>query len=642
MIYFDLENFFSILKISLILFSAAFAFFFPLAAFFGDHQKALRYSIPLSISIQIIFSYFFYSFGHLKLYPPIYLALVVILNVFSILKLKKLSQIPKLKLNKKLLPIGFLGIILLLPIIYTRFYDAATNIAPGAIDTYNHFQYLFSDLPTLGYLNYVLYPPGFHLFLYPLSIFINGFEIYRFAGPILGILTLLSIYLLFKDTFRNKFSKYLLLLLFVFPVFNQFILQTISFFPTALTFIFFPFLIYLLTKPKELSKKLSIIFCLLLITALSLTVPYFYAQLIPTLIFIILIIFIFIKMFGKSYLIYVSRLFAITFLGLFIAFGHVYLQTKILGRGGTFPITEYVYNENSQVVVMDEYQLINLRLANFFRGVHLPDLAQNYFVNNYLSPMLTSGQSILVMKNIRPLNNFLSIGAYFWTLVSVMICYLAIKQKNKILFIIATFSTVFGIIVITGMFEMSNYLGRSGWYLMFLALMGTVYLFDKFVSEKFSKPFFLIFIVLYIAAFFMPPTFSRTYITELFTFAYEVKKSFANQSVTFISAENRLIMISDNFKVFSRSEQSLEKGCSSNKCFLILESKFFEIDPTPSQQVSTVDKDSPEKFQKQQILLKNAQESEITKIKASSIFSDSYQKYWENENITVYEFNNLE
>ncbi|MDH4358776.1 MAG: hypothetical protein OEV37_02410 [Candidatus Berkelbacteria bacterium] len=629
----------SILIIFTVLFASAFALFFPLAALFRDYKKALHYSIPLSISIQIIFAYPFYSFGPLKAYPIIYSAVILAINLFSLIKLYRYKI-----LRPRLPRVSFLGGAVFLTfaaaLIFSRFYDSATNIAPGTIDAYAHFRYLFHDLATIGRLSYAPYPPGFHLFLYPLTLFLPGSEIYRFAGPTLGVLITLSIYVLFKDIFNNKISKYLLLLLLILPILNQLTLQTIGFFPSALTFIFLPFLIYLLAQPKELSGKISAIFYLLTIVALGLTVPYLFAQYIPALIAILLLTLVLKKKFGRPYRIYALKLLSIAILGFFIAFAHIYLQTTISKHGEGFPVTEITYDENNELIISKKYREMNLHLDNLLRKYHFYNESRSDFLHRYLTPLLTTGEATITMKGIRPLNNFLSAGAYLWTLLSIFVSYLAVKKKNRVLLITSVFSVIFGLVTITGILEMPNYLGRSGWYLMLLALLGTTLIFDEVIQNRKLEwiglkivPLSLLLTVA--SSFAFPPTFYRAYYTEPFEIIYKIIKSYPHQSIYIFSDEYRLSLLSEDLVIQPLSADKFEKGCAAGKCFLILEKKLPKIDPVLSQEAYASDRDF-EEFNRKQEALKTYREKVRSEIVSSKNFS-SFKPYWENENIIVYE-----
>lgn len=634
MLYFDLFNLLSVIKIIIILFLSAFAFFLPLSVIISNYRIALKYTIPTSIAIQIIFGYIYYIARIIDLYPLCYIIMVIFFNILAIYKLKLFQNFPKIKFTKGTLINVILGILLILPVVYTRFYDTSTNIAPGTIDTFAHYKYLF-DLKTTGVLSYSLYPAGFHIFIYPLTLFIPLSEIYRFTGSILGLLVALSMYLLYQNSFNNKLSKYLLVLLFTIPFFNQLVLQTIGFFPTILTFIFFPFLIYFISQPKDLTKHLLLSLYLIVIIALSLTVPYFYIQYLPALFIILIVAFIFKKSFTKLFLFYFSRLLAITFLGIIIALINFYLQAELFKQDTGFPLMPTRSNET---ITISDYKINNEKLVFFFNKIHLYNLTQNDFVVDYMSPVLTVGKSVLVLKNSNFLNSFLSIGGYSWLLLSVFLCSIAIKQKNTILLTIIVFSAVFSIIFATGIFEMANYSGRSGWYFSFLALFGTVFLVDILYKDNYHKQFLVFLSIIYICSFLFPPVFYRAYFKETFIIGNKIKRQFPNKNISFITNQYGLIMLSDDFTVQPITASSIDNSCQSDACFLIIEKRSFNSDIILSQEIALTDNNALENFCKQREMV-NTTTKELSTSVITSLQLSCYSKYWENENITVYKYN---
>ncbi len=141
MAYVELGDFFAIAKILAVLLASGFALYFPLVAWLKNKKNALALTIPASISVEIIFGYIFYSFDATSFFPGVYLAVIIILNVLAILKIKKANIQSEDGWKFKIQDLA-LFLVVAAAAFYTRFYDAIKNIAPGGIDTPAHITYL--------------------------------------------------------------------------------------------------------------------------------------------------------------------------------------------------------------------------------------------------------------------------------------------------------------------------------------------------------------------------------------------------------------------------------------------------------------------------------------------------------------------
>ncbi len=83
-------------------------------------------------------------------------------------------------------------------------------------------------------------------------------------------------------------------------------------------------------------------------------------------------------------------------------------------------------------------------------------------------------------------------------------------------------------------------------------------------------------------------------------------------------------------------EKVVDDTCAYDQCFIVLEKKFFELDPIKSQGVLAVDKDL-KSFNTVQGIHREAHEKNNESIKKSANFS-KYKVYWENENLSIYQF----
>ena len=421
-----------ILLITLILFLESFVLFFPILQIIKNKTIAFAIFIPISISSQILFGYFFYCIGIFHFFPYVYFSVLFILNIYSVLKIKKdnsalldFRNIIAFFNIKKILVVSSLIIFS----VYSRFYDSISTSAPGAIDTLNHIKFL-NDLMQFGYLQQHYYAPGFHIFLYPLTIFTSISDIYRFAGPATGLITLLSIYLLTKKYLKPVSQIFLILLSNVF-IYNQLTLQTISFFSSSLTFIFLIFFILLLSKENRITEKTNLWLLILSSSALAITVPYFYIGLIPGTFLLLILSFLFREKLG-TYWRYVSKALAIFIVfGFFLALGHVFLQTKVLHKSdNAFPKIRQATIVNGILIESNNYT--NTNNNNNHTKAHNNNHTK---AHNNIGAMCSTFFDIMSIKNIRPFNNMLAAGAYAWILISLIGIFYAAK-KNILLIII--------------------------------------------------------------------------------------------------------------------------------------------------------------------------------------------------------------
>lgn len=681
----------ALFAIVLILTVSSFALYFPLAAIF-DNKIAAKFVIPISISVQIIFAYIFYSYGVVKLYPPIYATLILILNIWAIWKLKYSFSNLHMPSLKQIIQISA-PLILFCIIIYSRFYDSFTNIAPGEIDTYNHMVFL-KDLVRDGLLSFPQYAPGFHLLLYPLTLLVPVSEIYRFTGPTIGVITAASLYLLLKESFVHKFAKYALLTLLCLPIFNQLFLQEIGFFSTSLSFLIVPAMIYIIAETQELKqKRFASIFFLLLVTCLSLTLPYLYVQYLPALAVLFLIVLIFRKHFDRQYFSRLLMVIIVSAIGFLVAFGHVYLQTKVLKRGTNFPAMELTYIENGEIVttnnfqqaatvsqadsantegdnantegdntntptasaipsqtntdsnkstLKDKFEILIDKSVSFIKTSYknsTDKITKNEFFLAYVSPMSKTAWNALMVKNVRTPDSILSIGAYVWIFISMILVPISIHKKNNLLFTVSVFCIVFGVCTQFGIMEIGTYRGRSGWYLMLFTLVSVSLIGDNVLSSfrKISdKVLLLIIVLLGASGLLSPPTYYRPYYSEPYEIIRDITRESPKALLNVLANDSHLSIVSTNVTVNALSSEALEKRCYNDICLIIIENQLRAVDPVLSQQASSIDKNY-QLFNQQQAEAKQRNAEQILAIKKLPQFS-SYKLYWKNENIDIYEY----
>ncbi|MEI8143291.1 MAG: hypothetical protein WCG48_01585 [Candidatus Berkelbacteria bacterium] len=642
---------------------SSFALYFPMAAIF-EEKIAAKFAIPVSISVQIIFAYVFYCFGIVKIYPAIYASLIVFINVLAIWKLKHgFFNIRRPSLQQILHILAL--IILFCVIIYSRFHDSFTNIAPGEIDTYSHVQFI-KDLTTQGYLNFPQYAPGFHLFLYPLVFVTKLSEIYRFAGPTIGVLCILSSFLLLKDSFKRTTTRYVFLALCLLPIFNQLFLQQIGFFSTSLSFIFIPSLIFAIYTKKDILPKSGILILYgLIISALSLTLPYLYIQYLPSLALFSIIIFATKKGYSNDYLRKILCICILSFIGFFLAFGHVYLQTKILKRADNFPAMEFTRFENGSLVVSNSYsptdnpnQTVTPAARSYISTIAdhssqailkaskkidpvTKTLKETAAYTKYIRPMLNTANEAFSVKNIRPFAGTLSIGAYVWIFICALVLLYASLIKNTLLLTLSAFTLIFGIATQFGVLEISSYRGRSGWYLLLFMILLVTFLYDLYFPKKFEKKWFIYTAIalsctLGIAK---PPVFYRAYYTDSYVKLKNIVTSLPDKTtLSLLTNDRQLSLVLESIQLTPLDNGTILKPCSSNTCVIIIDKKFFDADPILSQKSIAGDENFSDYYAKQ-VAAELEYKTRVERIKGTYEFS-LYKLYWDDNNTEIYWINN--
>lgn len=619
---FSICDFIEIFKILLILSIGCFSLYFPLRLIFNAGEGALKFSIPLSISAQIIFGYIFYTLGKIELYYTPYLAIILLLNLWSIYKLK--PKLNKINFGSKSLTIALIALVI--AAVYHFFADSIRNIAPGTIDTTNHLAFLFTDLPKLGYLNFPSYPSGFHIFLYPLTKFSSQVPVYRFTGPILGLYTISHLVLTFRNIFQNKILSALLVAAILLLPFNQLVLQLIGFFPTALSFIFFASFLVLVIEEK-ISYRLRLFLGIIMAIATGVTIPYLSVQLAPIFLILALVAKLFLKSKLNLQAIKIALLSVI--LCFLVGFGHVYLQTGILKRTTGFPAIETVIvKPDGNVTTTTTYQATK-RFTD--KLSHYLPFIKNHFFQNYIIPMLMTGEDILKIKNIRPPIGILSLGAYIIMLTAVG-SLVFIKNKPN-LTVVSLFVLVFGVATQTGILEISTYRGRSGYYLLFLAPILACLIIDHYYKSKLNKYGPLAIGILALTSTLSVPLFYREYYPDYFQVSTNIVDSQPGKKFLFFTSKTDLKTISSRIQTRPLSENISLDDCGDNECFVIIEKKPLFIDPILSQKAYSADKNGAQ-YNAQQIKEANDQQALAQRIIEKLNLSSKL--YTQTANLEVY------
>lgn len=559
--------FIAILVISLVI-ASSFAMYLPLCALIKNKQLGLRYAIPFSISVEIMLGYIFYCTGTMKMFPSLYLIFAIIMNIWAYFRLRPFSARKKTNIDPLLAIILF---VLTAVLVYTRFYDGLSFAGPGGNDVYNHL-YFIKDLFNVGFLSNGYYAPGFHLFMMPIARVIPLNELYRSAGAAIGIVTIISFVLLMKDYLKNKTSLIFLLVLLALPIYNQFTLQTIYFFSSTLTFLYFAAFIGLLSDTNYFHRKLNYCLTATFSVALAITVPYFFITIVPSSIMVFLLVLFFRHKFAiehRKYLRYLLNLNLIFLLGLIISFGHVFIQSNILHRDSGFPtisVIPFQINGANSVTPEIDGEKATTSNEEIADRLKLPSFIEN---NTLLKPMIGTGVDLLKIKYIRPANTFLGIGAYLWMIFSLFLIIYAIRKKNLTLLTVASLGIFFGLCTQTGLFEMSTYRGRSGWYLLMLSIFGLTIFADQLHSNKLSKYILISLAAVSVSGFFFPPQFTRPYNDEEYRIVGQIAEKNKLLPITLIANDNQLDIVSNNLTAVALIPENLKHKNS----ILVMEKK---------------------------------------------------------------------
>lgn len=657
MIWFNSNDLHSILVIVSCLFVNIALPYYPYILFFKKDKKYLPYFIVTSISIYILFGYLFYCFRSLNIYPITYLVFFVSLNIFLFVKNKHYLHLNfKPIINRSVLFKILVFLSLFFIFVYYFFYDALHFITPdNYYDVYNHMLF-FDTIKSDGQIFMSYYAPGFHIFFYSAYLILGGPNIYRFMGPILGLVIITNLYFISSVYFTKKSSRILLLLLTLFPFFKLLSIQYITTWPTTTSYLFLPVLIALLFFDKLGNKKQLFLYALIL-TSFSLTLPYALLQYVPTTITVCLLsafLFYKFKSLNSKYFLIIS---IVTASAIAIPALHVFLQTQVISKNGLFPPIQILKKENNKLIVSDVYQntastsnstvlptpitttIVTPISKSVVLSTHISKTTKNKFfnpaiVNNYLLPFVRTIESALVSKTMVPLSKY-SIKSYLYILISFFLAVFSIFTKRHKLFVISAFSFLFGLITQFGFLELTQYRGRTGPYIVFLSAITVVYFYDqiKFYQSVFASVVFLLTLIMVVKD--KPLSFNREGVCpEIFEQVYLITKKFPNQPLNFIFRYPQISILSPNISAYGFGVESLKKSVNEKDTYLILQQNYCEQSPKEFSEANSHDPTYQYYIEtKKDGLIKNKKITED--IKQSPEFSQ-FSLYWKDQNISVY------
>lgn len=624
-------------KIFVYISAVSFTSYLPILAILRDRAKAIRLCIPLSWSIQILFGYCFFIFGAVNIYAFVYFPLILAANVTSYIIIKKRKD--KIVTPSKKSKWFYLLLTLeLLVGLYYRFYDSIKFVAFGNPDAMAHLSML-RGIVSKGFTRNGFYPPGFHILLDPLAHLVNIYAVSRFTGPIIGFITLIGIYFLLKDRVKQSTSIFLMAIL-SFPLLEKFIIQTIGFFPTALTFILFAALIYLLVDTK-ITFKQHLTLNLIIVLALSITVPYLFVQ---YLLFLVFLLFVVAATYKKRAAIFSPLIkkilisIVVLVIGFSAAFVHVEIQTRLLHRGSGFPEIRTLKQADGELLVSSNYsyqEKIKLECANNINSLKKRIIC-NSFYSSMIAPLVNTGLDLIKIKNILPTKTLINTLSYLVTLISLPLIFISIRKRKLELLAISASTFCFGVLTTTGFFEMSDYRGRSGWYFSLLAVFLLVEIFDllkDFLWQKTLKYCVISAILLssvYLAIY-KPMIFPRLFYPEIFNITSRILLEHPG-SAAIISTRSNLASLSPSLTGLEYNDSSLKNDYPL--AIVILEKKQFDEDEVYKGIVFAHNREA-EKSDPNTLRQKDDEYTRTQSILNSQELSH-YKLYFENENIKVY------
>lgn len=638
MIWFNSSDLWSIIIIILSL-SLNIAITYPCFLYvFKKPNKFLPFFITTSVSVYIILGYLFYCFRSLNIYPIIYLVFFVFLNLYLLIKNKHHFHLNfRPKINQLLLVKGFVFLFLLSIISYYFFYDALRNITPdNYYDIHNHMRF-FDTIKSDGQITMSYYAPGFHILFYPAYLILKGPNLYRFLGPVLGLLIILNLYLVSPAYFSKKSSRILFLILPLFPFFKLLSIQFVTLWPTTTSYLFLPTLIILLLSSNKLNSKKQLLLYTISLTSFSLTLPYALLQYVPVTVVVCLLSALFFRK-TKSFhqLKYFLTISILTISATFIPVLHVFLQTQVVSKNGFFPEIQILKKENDKLIVSNVYQdtpsvktISTTPISQLSNNIISSKIAKNYFL-----PLIATIKSALVPKVTVPFSKY-SLKSYLYILISLFLAIFSIITKHHKLFILSGTSFLFGLITQFGFLELTQYRGRTGPYMVFLSLITAVYCYDQI---KFCQPLLTSTVFLLILGIILknkPLTFNREGLCpEIFEQFYLIAKKYPNQPLNIISRYSQISLLSPNITSYSLTEKDITSYSKKADSFLLLQENYCEQAPLAFLQANSHDPTY-------QYYLINKQNNldlavKITETIRQSPEFQNFKLYWKNQNISIY------
>jgi hypothetical protein len=420
--------------------------------------------------IYIIFGYFFYLINLLNLYT----LSILVLGVYSYLKGVRIARKIRIKYNYRFSL--FLALIVFLAIFYAQSFDALNHIStshPDSLSSLNWFT-VFSQVKIPAY------PPGLYILCSGIYSLFDMKNYVNIIGLAISLVINIEIYKLLNGIIKEK-SKYIFLLVTLLPIFNSIIFTRVGFNSGQLTFLWLINLIAIfsrLIKKDPIGKQ----FWTLIISSLIVQPHVVLSWFIPIV--------------ATTFYLYKAK---------------IINQIKFLIPILSVPLISIV-----TYLILANYSLSTFNLTD------MSNFKQKHFINILWENLF----SIVGIKgHIRPWDeSILSVGAYIGICILVIILFVTKDEQLKVISIFALFM---GLVVVTGMFELSYFKGRTGLYYFYLIVLVMILIYEKI---KFSlRTENSLIILLAIILFINPPIAYRIFDEKVF---YTVKSLQSQLNIT--------------------------------------------------------------------------------------------------------------
>lgn len=603
------DNFISLVAIIVYITIISFSLYIPLRKYTGN--SVLKHVIPISLSFYILISYIFYSFRIINWFIVFYFPFLILLNLYYYWKERPFFQ--KIYLLKKQY---LLLLLLTISAVFSRFYFSIFYLNKNNPDGLVHLDML-ENINSLGHIKNVFYAPGFHLIFFPISKVVNNYDIMRFGGVVIGLLFLFCIYILFAGFLKHRIARILLIAVFVSPFAAKLNLQTIGFFSSSLGFIFFVYILYLLICNIN-RIKISEMFVMILVNiSLALTLPYLTFQILFSL-FLIFVIFTSKRIATKK----VAMFILVTFFGIMIGYGHVFSQTKIINNSGGFPQIP-TYQEGNDFIGNEADILKNNTAERNLVEIIAERYSDNSLFQSMVLPVLNTSFDIFKFKQLLNLKSIYGFGLFIVLLFCVYLIVKCLRTKDHVLLVLSSTLFYYGFSTYTGLFEMSTYRGRNGWYFMLVFFIVLVVLVDRILLKlKYQKKegiilFVIIFLSLSAIIF---PVKSPLYIDSNILKVVYKKTRGCRTKINVISDYNfQIKMMCPNINSFSIYDKNMKNLIGKDKTIILMNNPRIDRTSIYNGIIFSVEKEIElaKKNNNENILLKK----QIVEIKGSKLFS---------------------
>ena len=398
-------------------------------------------------------------------------------------------------------------------IIYAQSFDALNHISTSHPDSLSSLSW-FGELIQAKIPNY---PPGLYILCSGIYSLFDMKNYVNIIGLAISLVINIEVYKLFKGFIKSK-SKYIFLLVTLLPIFSSIIFTRVGFNSGQLTFLWFINLIAILsrlTKKDPIGKQ----YWILTISSLLIQPHVILTWFVP------------------------------------IVAATLYLyKVKIINQlKSLIPILLVPPLSIVMYLIFSDFSLSTFKLTDITNDKQTNSI--NILWENFVSIVGIKGQ-------IRPWDeSILSVGAYLGLSILVIILFVT---KDIQLKVISIFTLFMGLIVATGIFEISYFKGRTGIYYFYLIVIVMILIYEKIRFN--SRTENILILLLAIGLFLNPPIAYRVYDEKVF---YTVKSLQSELKVTSIYTQFDSMDIITNNKKSKRIDLNISQSKLNMNYYLI-------------------------------------------------------------------------